>query len=72
VRRSSGENPSQPPISARVRPQPMQNPVSGSTTQIFTQGVSMAGWFMAFMPVKIVIHRAAASAGNAARSRKNG
>jgi hypothetical protein len=35
--------PSQPPISIRVRPQPMQKPVSGSTTQILTQGVSMAG-----------------------------
>jgi hypothetical protein len=27
----------------RVRPQPMQKPVSGSMTQILMQGVSMAG-----------------------------
>jgi hypothetical protein len=31
----------------------MQKPVSGSTTQILMQGVSIAGWFMAFMAVKI-------------------
>ena len=42
-RRCSGDSPSQPPISVRVRPQPMQKPVSGSTTQILMQGVSMAG-----------------------------
>jgi hypothetical protein len=47
--RSAGDMPSQLPISPRVRPQPMQNPVSGSTTQIFTHGVSMAGSGIAFM-----------------------
>lgn len=41
--RSVAERPSQLAISLRVRPQPMQNPVSGSSTQIFTQGVSMSG-----------------------------
>jgi len=46
--------PSHPPISPRVRPQPMQKPVSGSTTQILMQGVSMAGWFIAFMVPKIM------------------
>jgi hypothetical protein len=45
----------------------MQNPVSGSTTQTFTQGVSMAGWFIAFMMVRIVMLPAADQPGNAAR-----
>jgi hypothetical protein len=40
--RSTGDMPSQAPISSRVRPHPMQNPVSGSRTQIFTQGVSIS------------------------------
>jgi hypothetical protein len=39
--RSSGDSPIQSEISPRVRPQPMQNPVSGSTTQILMQGVSI-------------------------------
>jgi hypothetical protein len=47
--------PSQPPISLRVRPQPMQNPVSGSTTHILTQGVSIGVWFIAFMEGSIAI-----------------
>jgi hypothetical protein len=45
----------------------MQKPVSGSTTQIFTQGVSMAGWCIAFMLASIVSAQAASQAGNAAR-----
>ncbi len=41
-RRSAGVSPSQAAISPRVRPQPMQNPVSGSTTHTLMQGVSMS------------------------------
>jgi hypothetical protein len=55
VRRWSGDMPSQPPISIRVRPHPMQKPVSGSTTQILTQGVSMAGWWGAFMVLYVML-----------------
>jgi len=47
--------PSQPPISMRVRPQPMQKPVSGSTTQILTQGVSMAAWWGAFIMPNVML-----------------
>ncbi len=48
--RSGGLSPSQLPISMRVRPQPMQKPVSGSTTQTLMQGVSTSGKSKAFMP----------------------
>lgn len=41
--RATGVMPIQPAISSLVRPQPMQNWVSGSTTQTFTQGVSISG-----------------------------
>jgi hypothetical protein len=37
----------------------MQKPVSGSTTQILTQGVSIFGWFIMFMDRRILIARAA-------------
>jgi hypothetical protein len=47
--------PSQPPISVRVRPQPMQKPVSGSTTQILMQGVSMALWMGAFIILNVLL-----------------
>lgn len=43
TRRSSAVMPIQLAISPRVRPQPMQNWVSGSTTQILMQGVSISG-----------------------------
>jgi hypothetical protein len=33
----------------------MQNPVSGSTTHILTQGVSIGVWFIAFMEGSIAI-----------------
>jgi hypothetical protein len=39
----------QPAISERLRPQPMQMPLSGSTTHSFTHGVSMSGASGAFM-----------------------
>lgn len=41
-RRSSGVIRIQPATSSPVLPQPMQKPESGSITQIWTQGVSMA------------------------------
>jgi hypothetical protein len=47
--------PSQPPISIRVRPHPMQKPVSGSTTQILMQGVSMAVVSGAFIMPRILL-----------------
>jgi hypothetical protein len=47
--RSAALIPSQLPISARVRPQPMQKPVSGSMTQTLMQGVSISGKSNAFM-----------------------
>jgi hypothetical protein len=40
-RLSTGDRDIQSAISDRVRPQPMQKPVSGSTTQILMQGVSI-------------------------------
>jgi hypothetical protein len=40
---------SQPAISDRDRPQPMQKPLSGSTTHSFTQGVSISWLTGAFM-----------------------
>jgi hypothetical protein len=40
--RSSAFISGQSEISATVRPQPMQNPLSGSITQILTQGVTGA------------------------------
>lgn len=43
-RLSTGDMDIQSAISDRVRPQPMQNPVSGSTTQILMQGVSIIDW----------------------------
>jgi len=36
-------------ISVVVRPQPMQRADNGSTTQIFTQGVAIAGADMGFI-----------------------
>ena len=49
TRRSAALISSQPPISNRVRPQPMQKPDSGSMTQSFTQGVSISWLTMAFI-----------------------
>jgi len=49
VLRSVGLKPNQLPISVRVRPQPMQKPLSGSTTQTLMQGVSISGRSSAFM-----------------------
>jgi hypothetical protein len=43
-RLSAGDIDIQFAISDRVRPQPMQKPVSGSTTQILMQGVSIVVW----------------------------
>jgi hypothetical protein len=48
-RRPSGVMVSQSAISPRVRPQPIQKPVSGSTTQIFMHGVSIEFWFNPFI-----------------------
>ena len=41
--RVSSDSPGQAEISATVRPQPMQSRLSGSTTQVFMQGVKGAG-----------------------------
>ena len=50
ARRCSGLIPAQPAISAMVRPQPTQSPVSLSSRQILTHGVSKEGLARLMVP----------------------
>ncbi len=53
ARRSASLIPAQPAISAIVRPQPIQRPLSWSSRQILTHGVSKEGFARLLVPIRM-------------------